>query len=155
PIKVVLDRELRVSEGAKIFSKRSPTLSIVVILKESLRKKSVIEKIKRLSRKGILVISCPGNNNRIDLKAILRELAEFEIAHLLVEGGGDTAAGFVEKGLVDQVLFFIAPKIIGGKEAVTSVEGLGVDRVKKALRLSNIEIGRIGEDILVKGDVQS
>jgi diaminohydroxyphosphoribosylaminopyrimidine deaminase/5-amino-6-(5-phosphoribosylamino)uracil reductase len=71
----------------------------------------------------------------------------------LIEGGGDTAAGFLEKGLVDRVLFFIAPKIIGGKDAITSVEGLGVDRVRKAIELKNIEIQKIGNDILLKGNL--
>jgi diaminohydroxyphosphoribosylaminopyrimidine deaminase/5-amino-6-(5-phosphoribosylamino)uracil reductase len=155
PIKVVLDPDLRVPEGAKIFSKESRSLSIITIQKKSLRKKSVIEKIKRLNKRGILVISCAGREGRIDLKMLLRELAELEIAHLLVEGGGDTAAGFLEKNLVDRVLFFIAPKIIGGKDAVTSIEGVGVDNVNKAIRLKNIEVEKMGEDILVKGTLCS
>ena len=155
PIKVVLDPDLKVSEHAKIFSKRSPSLSIVVILKNSLSKKSCIEKIRRLNKKGVLVLTCSGKNGRIDLKALLGELAELEIAHLLIEGGGDTAAGFIEKGLVDRVFFFIAPKIIGGKDAITSVEGRGVDKVKNALELRNIKVEKVGEDILIKGDVES
>ncbi|MFC1621684.1 bifunctional diaminohydroxyphosphoribosylaminopyrimidine deaminase/5-amino-6-(5-phosphoribosylamino)uracil reductase RibD [Candidatus Omnitrophota bacterium] len=153
PIKVVLDPDLKISERAKIFSKRSPSLSIVVILKRSLSEKSFIEKIKRLSKKGVLVLACPGNNGRIDLKALLKELAELEIAHLLVEGGGNTAAGFIEKGLVDKVFFFIAPKIIGGRDAITSIEGLGVYRVKKAIVLKDMDVERIGSDILVKANV--
>jgi len=150
PIKVVLDPDLRVPEGAKIFSRKSPSLSIIAVLKKSLHKKSAIEKIRRLNKRGILVIACSGARGRIDLEELLRELADLEIAHLLVEGGGDTAAGFIEKGLVDRVLFFIAPKIIGGRDAVTSVEGLGVSRVKKALRLKDIEVERIENDVLIK-----
>ena len=155
PIKIVLDPDLKISERAKIFSKRSPSLSIVVMLKSSLSKKSCIEKIRRLNKKGVLVLTCSGKNGRIDLKALLGELAELEIAHLLIEGGGDTAAGFIEKGLVDRVFFFIAPKIIGGKDAITSVEGRGVDKVKNALELRNIKVEKVGEDILIKGDVES
>lgn len=153
PIKVVLDPDLKVSERAKIFSKKSPSLSVIVMLKSSLSKKSSIEKIRRLNKKGVLVLTYPGKNRKIDLKALLKELAELEIAHLLIEGGGDTAAGFIEKGLVDRILFFIAPKIIGGKDAVTSVEGLGVDRVKKATVLKDMDVERIGDDILVKANV--
>ena len=153
PIKVVLDPDLRISEYARIFSKKSPSLSIIAISKRSLAKKTNIEKIERLNKKGILVISCSGKNGRIDLGIFLKELAELEIAHLLVEGGGDTAAGFIEKGLVDRVLFFIAPKIIGGRDAITPVEGYGVDKVKKALRLKGIEVERLNEDILIKGNL--
>ena len=100
------------------------------------------------------MITSRGKNGRIDLRTLLRELAELEIAHLLVEGGGETAAGFIENHLVDRILFFIAPKIIGGRDAVTSVEGRGVDKIGKSLQLKDVEIEKIGRDILIKGDVQ-
>ncbi|MBU3911208.1 MAG: bifunctional diaminohydroxyphosphoribosylaminopyrimidine deaminase/5-amino-6-(5-phosphoribosylamino)uracil reductase RibD [Candidatus Omnitrophica bacterium] len=153
PIKVVLDPYLNVPETANIFSKKSPSLNIIAVLKDVLNKKAVIEKIRRLSKKGIMVIGCCNKAGRIDLAKLLKELAELEIAHLLVEGGGDTAAGFIEAGLVDRVLFFIAPKIIGGRDAVTSIEGLGVDKVKKAVKLRRVKVEAVGEDILVKADV--
>jgi len=155
PIKVILDPHLRVPEDARIFSRRSPSLSIVAVLKKVLDKKAAIEKINRLNKKGVLVIGCPDKAGRIALKGLLKELAGFEIAHLLVEGGGDTVAGFIEAGMVDRVLFFIAPKIIGGRDAVTSVEGCGVDKIKKAIPLKDIEIEKIGCDILVKGTLKA
>jgi len=155
PIKVVLDPYLKVPEGARIFSKESPQRCIVAVLTESLNKKSRVKKIKSLSKKGVVVIHHPGKKGRINLRWLLKELARLEIANLLVEGGGDTSAGFIENGLVDRVLFFIAPKIIGGRDAITSVEGRGVDRVKRSVRLKNIEFKKIGDDILVKGDIKS
>ncbi len=153
PIKVILDPDLRIPERARIFSKQSPSLSIVAILKESLNHKFTIEKIKRLNKRGVLIIACPSKNNKIDLKFLLKELAELEIAHLLVEGGGQTLASFIEGGFVDRVLFFIAPKIIGGKDAITSIEGYGVDSVEKSIKLKDVKVERLGEDILVGGYV--
>ncbi|MBU1853603.1 MAG: bifunctional diaminohydroxyphosphoribosylaminopyrimidine deaminase/5-amino-6-(5-phosphoribosylamino)uracil reductase RibD [Candidatus Omnitrophica bacterium] len=153
PIKVILDPELIIPERARIFSRQSSGLCIIAILKDSLRKKGIMEKLRRLNKRGILVIICPGKGKRMDLRFLLKELAELEIAHLLIEGGGDTAAGFLENRLVDRVLFFIAPKIIGGRDAITSVEGQGVDKIKKAIGLKDIEVDRIGEDILVKGRI--
>ncbi len=153
PIKVILDPNLKTPEKAKIFSKYSPSLNIIVILKEPLDDKDILEKIKRLNKRGILVITCPSKNSKIDLRFLLKELAELEISHLLVEGGGQTLAGFIEGGFVDRVLFFISPKIIGGKNAITSVEGKGVDKVRKSLKLKDIKIEKIGEDILVGGYV--
>ena len=155
PIKIVLDSYLRVPENAKIFSKKSPSLNIAAILRKSLNDKNVIKKVERLSRKGVLVIACPGKNNRIDLKWLLSELAELEISRLLVEGGGDTISGFLEQGLADRALFFIAPKIIGGRNAVTSVEGKGVDKVIQAIELKDVKVEMIGKDILVSGDLTS
>jgi len=154
PVKIVLDSKLRISETAGIFSKKSPALNIIAILRKSLRDKNIFKKISRLNKKGILVIACPGKNNRIDLEWLLNELAELEISRLLVEGGGDTISGFLEQGLADSVLFFIAPKIIGGRCAVTSVEGNGVDKVSQAINLKNVKIEKIGEDILIGGDIK-
>lgn len=155
PIKIVLDSNLRVPEGANIFSKKSPALNIVAILRKSLNVPHIFKKVEKFNKKGILVIACPGKNNRIDLIWLLKELAELEISRFLVEGGGDTIAGFLEQGLADKVLFFIAPKIIGGRGAVTSVEGKGADKVSQAIRLKDVKVEMIGEDILVSGKPQA
>jgi diaminohydroxyphosphoribosylaminopyrimidine deaminase / 5-amino-6-(5-phosphoribosylamino)uracil reductase len=151
PIKIVLDSYLRVPENANIFSRKSPALNIVAILRKTLKHENAMKKIARLGRKSVLVIACPGKNNRIDLKWLLRELAELEISRLLVEGGGDTISGFIEQGLADRALFFIAPKIIGGRNAVTSVEGKGIDRISNAIELKDVKVEMIGGDILVSG----
>ncbi len=153
PIKIVLDSSLKVPENANIFSKKSPALNIVAILRKSLKDRRILKKVEKFNKKGILVIACPGKNNRIDLAWLLKELAELEISRLLVEGGGDTISGFLEQGLSDRVLFFIAPRIIGGRCAVTSVEGKGVDKVSQSINLKNVKIERIGEDILIGGDI--
>lgn len=153
PVKVVLDPYLRVPESARIFSKRSPGLNILAVLMTGLNKKSTAQKAGRLSKKGVLVLACRNKAGRIDLRGLLRELAELEISHLLVEGGGDTAAGFIESRLVDRVLFFIAPRIIGGRDAITSIEGLGVDKVNKAVNLEQVKVESVGGDILVMADI--
>lgn len=64
---------------------------------------------------------------------------------VFIEGGGATIASALEAKLVDKVLFFIAPKIIGGREAVTVVEGRGIDKPGKALRIKDISIRRFGK----------
>jgi diaminohydroxyphosphoribosylaminopyrimidine deaminase / 5-amino-6-(5-phosphoribosylamino)uracil reductase len=155
PLKIVLDSNLRVSENARIFSKESPSLNIVAILRKSLKDPHVFKKVEKFSKKGILIIACPGKNNRIDLEWLLKELAELEISRLLVEGGGDTISGFFEASLADRVFFFIAPKIIGGRGAVTSVEGKGAETVSQAINLKNVKVEMIGPDILVSGDLLS
>ncbi len=151
PIKIVLDSKLRVLENANIFSKKSPALNIVAVLRKSLKDPHILKKVERFNKRGILIIACPGKNNRIDLEWLLKELAELEISRLLVEGGGDTIAGFLEQGFVDKALFFIAPKIIGGRNAVTSVEGKGIAKASHAIKLKNVEVEMIGEDILISG----
>jgi diaminohydroxyphosphoribosylaminopyrimidine deaminase/5-amino-6-(5-phosphoribosylamino)uracil reductase len=68
-----------------------------------------------------------------------------------VEGGGGLIGSLFDEGLVDKILIFISPKIIGGKNASTSVMGLGISRVDKALKVKDLKLKRIGEDILIEG----
>ena len=71
----------------------------------------------------------------------------------MVEGGGELTASLIKARLVDKVFFFIAPIIIGGKDAVTSVQGEGAERINKALKLADVKYKRIKNDLLVEADV--
>ena len=73
------------------------------------------------------------------------------LVNILVEGGGELAASLVNRGLIDRYLFFIAPKIIGGRSAVTSVEGEGVKLVRDAVRIKSMRAVAVGQDILIEG----
>ncbi|MFA6141702.1 MAG: bifunctional diaminohydroxyphosphoribosylaminopyrimidine deaminase/5-amino-6-(5-phosphoribosylamino)uracil reductase RibD [Candidatus Omnitrophota bacterium] len=103
-----------------------------------------------LGTKKPQVILARSRTGRVDLKRLLKELARLQIANILVEGGGELAASLIEDKLVDRFLFFIAPKIIGGRDAVTSVEGVGAGRIADAVTLKNIKIRRFKNDILLE-----
>lgn len=96
------------------------------------------------------VLIAKGANGRVDLRKLLKKLGKAGIMHLLVEGGGELAASFIKMSLVDQYLFFIAPKIIGGRDAVTSVEGTGIKNISEAVILKNMSVKKSGEDILIE-----
>lgn len=85
----------------------------------------------------------------VDLKPYLRSLAKDGVSQLLVEGGGETAWKFVAGKFVDEIYFFIAPKILGGRNAVSPVEGAGFRRIKDALPLHRVSVSRVQDDILV------
>jgi diaminohydroxyphosphoribosylaminopyrimidine deaminase/5-amino-6-(5-phosphoribosylamino)uracil reductase len=104
------------------------------------------------SREKSPVIIAKAKKGRVDLSRLLKELASIGIQHILVEGGGELVASLVENKLVDRFLFFIAPKIVGGRNAVTSVEGSGVSKVKDAVQLRNIKIRRFDKDILIEAE---
>ncbi len=84
---------------------------------------------------------------------MLRKLAENGVNSLLVEGGGTLAAGALAAGVVDRVYFFLAPLILGGAEARSPVEGDGVSRLAVAWRMQSMRVRRIGEDLLITGEV--
>ena len=76
------------------------------------------------------------------------------MAHLLIEGGGTLIGEAFEKKVVDEVYFFIAPKIIGGKEAPTAVEGEGISQMTEALTLKKVEWRQVGRDLLIHGYIK-
>lgn len=146
PTRVVVDSRARIPLGARVLNQEA--LTIVATTKFASKKK-----IKALEKKGATVLIIKDRDKNVNLKELLKNLGELEITSLLVEGGGRINASFLENGLVNKVLFFVAPKIIGGEEALTPVEGEGIKRIKDAVKLKDISIKRFGEDVLVEGYV--
>ena len=85
---------------------------------------------------------------------VMRELGRREVTSVLVEGGGATLASIFEAGLADKVMFFIAPKIAGGRDAVTAVEGKGAEFMRDAIPLERMSAQPVGEDILIEAYVK-
>ncbi|MBM3253316.1 MAG: bifunctional diaminohydroxyphosphoribosylaminopyrimidine deaminase/5-amino-6-(5-phosphoribosylamino)uracil reductase RibD [Candidatus Omnitrophica bacterium] len=151
PLKIILDERLKVPLDSDIFSYKSPSKSIIATTKKlPLNKMGTF-----LKQKNIEVLFCKRKSGFVDLKDLLRKLAEKGIMHILVEGGGQTIASFFKEGLVDEVYFFIAPKIIGGKDAPTSVEGDGIRKLEAAISLKDIDIKHFGDDILIHGRIKN
>ena len=100
---------------------------------------------------GAEVIALPPQNGLVDIGELLKKLGERQICSVLVEGGGTLIGSLFDLGLMDKVLAFIAPIIIGGREAITPVVGKGVESVAEALRLSRVRVERFGDDIMVSG----
>ena len=102
---------------------------------------------------NVVIAATKEKNGRVDIKSLLRELAKRQITSVLIEGGGETVASALEAGVVDKIYFFMAPKIIGGRKATTSVEGEGAEKAGKAIRLKNMSFRKIGDDIMIEGYV--
>lgn len=100
------------------------------------------------------VIHAPSRDGRIDLAALMRELGRREITSVLIEGGGTTLASAFEARVVDKVTFFVAPKIIGGRDAITAVEGEGVESMDEVIHLEHMKATPVGEDILIEAYVR-
>jgi len=148
-VKIVVDSQLSTPQNANIFSKDSP----VIIATLATRPGQETENRKILEQKA-KILEVKERAGQINLKDMLKKLAQEKISNILVEGGGTLIGTLFDEGLVDRVLFFISPKIIGGKEAISSVMGQGISRVDKATRLKDVKFRRIGADFLVEGYVQ-
>jgi diaminohydroxyphosphoribosylaminopyrimidine deaminase / 5-amino-6-(5-phosphoribosylamino)uracil reductase len=99
-----------------------------------------------LKNYGAEVVTVASRNGRPDLKVVLAELGRRQVTSLLVEGGAEVAASFIEQRLVDKVTFFIAPKIIGGRDALSGIGGSGIAKLNDALELEGVEVVRRGDD---------
>jgi diaminohydroxyphosphoribosylaminopyrimidine deaminase/5-amino-6-(5-phosphoribosylamino)uracil reductase len=145
PLRVVADSQARTPPTAKIIHASDRPALIAVAARAPKRR------VAALRAAGAEVAVLPARGGHVHLAALLDELGQREIASLLVEGGGGLAGALVEQGLVDKVVFFIAPKIIGRAAAPMAVAGRGVAEVVDARRLRDVRYRRVGEDFLVEG----
>lgn len=149
PMKIVIDSQLSTPQDANIFSGNSK----VIIVTIAPRPGQETENRSILAQKA-KILEVKEKFGQINLKDMFKTLARMEITSVLVEGGGTLIGSLFDEALVDKILVFISPKIIGGKEAVSSVMGKGISRLDSAVMLKNLKLLRFKEDILVEGDVK-
>lgn len=143
PLRVVADSKARTPATAKLIrASERPALIAVTDLAPA-------ENVRALRDAGAEVVVVPAREGHVDLAALLDELGRREIASLLVEGGGTLTGSLIEQGLADKIVLFIAPKIIGGKDAPTAVEGLGAPTMNEARPLRNLRCRRVGDDLMI------
>lgn len=147
PKRIILDPDCLVTDDRKIFQAPLEAPTLIVYCKEPEQ-----ELRESLESRGVEFINVLSNENgRPEIEPLLRYLGSVGIMSVLVEGGGGVNAWMLEDGSPDKVYAFISPKIVGGKEAKTPVEGAGAPFVKDALNLVRTEFKKVGDDILVKG----
>jgi diaminohydroxyphosphoribosylaminopyrimidine deaminase/5-amino-6-(5-phosphoribosylamino)uracil reductase len=147
PLRVVVDSRARTPATARLLTsdERRPIVAVTEAAPEGKR--------RRLEAAGAAVWISPSVNGRVDLCWLLGRLAKEGVNSLLVEGGGTLAAGALAAGVVDRVYFFVAPLILGGASALTPVEGEGARRLAVAWRVQAMRVRRVGEDLLIIGEV--
>ena len=147
PLRVIIDSKGRTPLSARIF--QSPG-KILIAAAQPLEQ----GKGEAFTQINAEILEMPSKKGQVELRELLGKLGERGVCSLLVEGGGTLLGSLFEQGLVDKVLAFIAPLIIGGKGAKTPVEGEGVSRIVEAIKLSRIEVKRFGDDVLISGYVE-
>ncbi len=150
PARIVLDSMARTPIGSSLAQTASSVDTLIVVSHEAPKARTAaLEKAGcailpvRVRRKGY-----------IELLDLLEFLGRRHFTNVLIEGGGEVIASAFEDRVVDRVLAFIAPKVIGGRSAVSPVEGVGVGKIRQAVTLSRTKVHRIGDDTLLEGLVQ-
>ena len=105
--------------------------------------------LKTINEKGKEIIVCPSKNKKVDLGYLMKELWKMGIDSVLIEGGSTLNYSAFSEGIVDKVISFIAPAIVGGAKAPTSVEGEGVEKIGDAIKLIIDKVERIDKDVLI------
>lgn len=147
-IRIIVDSKCRIPLDANVIKKVSQARTLIATTEHADN-----EKIRKLEDLGVEVLIVQDRNSRVDLNMLMKKLGEMSIDSVLLEGGGTLNFSALEQGLVDKVNFFIAPKIIGGSLAKTSVEGDGVELVNDAFSINNLTSYRFGQDIMLEGYV--
>ena len=142
PLRVVVDSTARTPLESRVAeTSEAPTLVAVA-------GKAPSERRRALEENGLEVVQM-GSGDRVDLRSLLELLSQREMANLLVEGGGDLAYGLWKERLVDKLVFFLAPRIIGGREAPGPIGGGGAPTVEESWKVSIDGVFRSGPDIRV------
>ncbi|MGQ9455154.1 MAG: bifunctional diaminohydroxyphosphoribosylaminopyrimidine deaminase/5-amino-6-(5-phosphoribosylamino)uracil reductase RibD [Armatimonadota bacterium] len=110
--------------------------------------------ISELGRSAVQVMVLPIVCGRVSMHALMKRLGDMGCLSVLIEGGAETAAAALEERVVDRVMFFYSPKIIGGLRATHAVGGVGVGSVDAAIKIRDARMRRLGEDFLVEGCVE-
>ncbi|MEW6738773.1 MAG: bifunctional diaminohydroxyphosphoribosylaminopyrimidine deaminase/5-amino-6-(5-phosphoribosylamino)uracil reductase RibD [Nitrospirota bacterium] len=143
PIRIVIDPDLKTPIDYKIFNVPPETI-VVTKMGQGSRGKG-----QELIDKGVKIIKYDGK--RVDLKWLMKRLGETGITSVMIEGGSSLNAYALQDGIVDKVVFFIAPRIIGGKDSIPAIGGKTFRRLENAFRVSDMKIKRVGDDLMIEG----
>ena len=140
PLRVIVDSHARTPPDARVL--KEPGQTMIATTREDVSEQ----------RPGVEVQWLPQDQQGfVDLDALLETLGKRGVVSLLVEGGGDIMGSLFDRCLVDRVVAFIAPVVIGGKDAPSPVAGKGARAMTEVMRLERVKVKRLGEDILIAG----
>ena len=147
PLRVIVDGKGRTPPTARLFSESGKTLV-------ALGRYATPEEARAFTQVGAELLELPSEEGLVDLERLLKTLGEQQITSVLAEGGGILLGSLFDCRLVDKVIAFIAPVIIGGGKAKAAVAGKGISRVADSLKLKRVTVKRCGEDLVVSGYVE-
>lgn len=145
PVRIIVDPELIIPLKSKVLNDEYPTV-IIHSIKHS-------KKINAIRAKGKIPLFIKSRKKMIDFNHIMSELRKISVSKILIEGGGETAWLALRSNSVNEIITFISPKIIGGKDAITPVEGKGFKKISESIKTKIIELRKLGDDIFIRSKV--
>lgn len=148
PKRIIVDGNLRIPIKASVLTATQPEDSIIATSDFAPE-----QKIRQLKDNGHNVLVMRGRRGLIDLRQLITSLPAFEIQSVLCEGGSNMHGSLLESRLVDKIVSFVAPKVIGGDDGKAPIKGWGLDCMSKALTLEDIAIRTFDTDVCIEGYV--
>lgn len=147
PVRIILDTNLSLPLDRKVFTDKAA--STIVIAKRGADE----DKIAELQAQGVRVITVATKQGHVSITALLEVLGKENITSIMVEGGSQIHGAFLDAGEVNRVYAFIAPKLVGGRAALTPVGGEGFAQIAQGYTLRKVTTTKLGQDILINGVV--
>lgn len=147
PVRIVVDSRARLPLTAKLVTDGAARTIVAVTAG------APAERVEALRSAGVEIIVA-GSGAHVDMRSLMEQLGAMKITSVLVEGGGSVNFSLLQAGLAERVYAFIAPKLVGGRDALTPVEGDGFQELDHAVELENIQLRQLGSDVLLTGIVK-
>lgn len=146
PTRIILDTHLSISEDAQILHLESDSDTIIVTGTPASKDRKVA-----IEKKGVQILESTVKDGRIDLDVLIENLGGLGITSLLIEGGSRVIAASLGASVVDKVIFFFAPRILGGDDGVPICSGAGPELMSESIPLRDINVRRFGDDVMIEG----
>ncbi len=140
PMKIVVDSKLKIPKNCILM--KDPKKLIIATTNKAPK-----NEIKKLQQKGVNVIITKSKQGMVDLQDLMKQLGKHEIISIMIEGGSELNSSAIREGVVDKMLIFTAPKLIGN--GLGAIGSLGIKKIKKAIELKNPTCKKIGRDMLI------
>lgn len=148
PLRIVVDSRLRTPFTTQALTQQDKAKTIIATTTAAPEARR-----SALQQKGIEILTVPSLQGRVSLPALLKQLGRRGVISLLVEGGSEVNAGMLKAGLVDHIRLYMAPLLLGGRNAKGVIGGESPARLKSAIKLRYVETRFVGSDLVVEGDL--
>jgi len=148
PVRIIVAGKNTISISAKIFNNahKERVIYAASASLSSARK-------KKLKEIGVEVLLVKHKKEQVDLPLLMDKLGEMEITSIMIEGGSEISGNALKEKLIDKVICFLAPKIIGGKNAPGPVGGQGIAKLKDSIQIKEMSVEKLGNDLVIEGNI--
>ncbi|MCD6581637.1 MAG: bifunctional diaminohydroxyphosphoribosylaminopyrimidine deaminase/5-amino-6-(5-phosphoribosylamino)uracil reductase RibD [Desulfuromusa sp.] len=147
PLRVVVDSQLRINPACRMLKQVSAAKTLISTISTDQKKIAALQNV------GAEVVVLPTDSGQVSLLELWQELGRRNVQKLLLEGGATLAKAALNNGLIDQLMLFIAPKLLGGSSAFGIFSGSGCAEMSAAIKLKDVCFQQVGEDLLITGDI--